>query len=262
MNKPVFENVIGDRIDVGNVLDDTLAGGAAAYMAAPDMAPPLDDHPSRAPGLALPQDEKDGRRSMEAPATLKEDDKAAHAIERLTPLVKSEPVLEDRFSSDRLSNEAVQRNSSALANAINHQEHGAGGTAAKAAETSHAKGKAATLSDQPSFLASDKSADSAGPVMTFSSIYLQGKDDPNDPDSIDLRGIAFSVRADLLAGNDTIWAGGAGDASIDGGAGNDMIYGRFFSNIDDGQYGDNYSGGTGIDTVDFSLWGSEKTPVA
>jgi hypothetical protein len=30
MNKPVFENLIGNATDIGNMLDDTLLGGAAA----------------------------------------------------------------------------------------------------------------------------------------------------------------------------------------------------------------------------------------
>jgi hypothetical protein len=57
MNKPVFENVIGEKINVGNVLDDTLAGGAATHMSATETSPaPSDDDPSRAPSLAMAHD--------------------------------------------------------------------------------------------------------------------------------------------------------------------------------------------------------------
>lgn len=81
MNKPVFENVIGEQIDIGNVLEDTLAGGAAAHL--PETAPaPSDDDRSHAPTLALPQDEKDGRRAIEA---AREAPKSGGTIETAGP---------------------------------------------------------------------------------------------------------------------------------------------------------------------------------
>ncbi|KLK94905.1 hypothetical protein AA309_01535 [Microvirga vignae] len=67
MNKPVFENVIGEKIDIGNVLEDTLSGGAAEAVvkdrqaqsqAAADM--------TRAPVFDLAQDPTEGRRSVQA----------------------------------------------------------------------------------------------------------------------------------------------------------------------------------------------------
>ncbi|WP_404287247.1 hypothetical protein ACD578_18250 [Microvirga sp. RSM25] len=67
MNKPVFENVIGESIDIGNVLEDTLTGGAATHMSATETPPaPNDDDPSRAPGLAMAHDPDEGRRSIQA----------------------------------------------------------------------------------------------------------------------------------------------------------------------------------------------------
>jgi hypothetical protein len=67
MNKPVFENVIGEKINVGNVLDDTLAGGAATHMTATETPPaPNDDDPSRVSALAPGHDPDEGRRSLQA----------------------------------------------------------------------------------------------------------------------------------------------------------------------------------------------------
>jgi hypothetical protein len=67
MNKPVFENVIGEQIDIGNVLEDTLAGGAPAHMSASETPPaPSEDDPSRVSALAPAQDPDEGRRSLQA----------------------------------------------------------------------------------------------------------------------------------------------------------------------------------------------------
>lgn len=67
MNKPVFENVIGEKIDIGNVLEDTLSGGAAEAVVKDRRAQSqAAADGNRAPILDVTQDPTEGRRSIQA----------------------------------------------------------------------------------------------------------------------------------------------------------------------------------------------------
>ncbi|WP_262297412.1 hypothetical protein [Microvirga sesbaniae] len=248
MNKPVFETVIGEKIDVGNVID-TTTGGAAAHSPISDRAPPVDDRTSHGKPLDLTQDDKDGRRSLDvaAPAAGQTTSHAAPAAHK-PALAERDGVRTAPEAGDALAHGAQGRETAHAHDAADAPPAQASHPAASAGPSPHETGSA-TSAGHPSSLAPN--SDEA-PVTMLAGVYQTGRDDPDRPDNVDLRGTGFAWRYDLLAGNDTIWAGGSGDASIDGGAGNDYIYGRFFGIPDDGQIGDGYFGGGGFDTVDFS----------
>ncbi|WP_445500748.1 cadherin domain-containing protein [Microvirga sp. G4-2] len=67
MNKPVFENVIGEKIDISNALVDTLGGGAVETVVKDRQAQEqVAFDGNRAPVLDVTQDPNEGRRSIQA----------------------------------------------------------------------------------------------------------------------------------------------------------------------------------------------------
>ncbi|WP_264478406.1 cadherin domain-containing protein [Microvirga rosea] len=266
MNKPVFDKSLSiETTDIGNLLDDTLVGAAAASVlpsSDPADAPTAADQAHEpVPASRLIQDDKNGRRSIEVlEASTHVHD---HRNEEVTSAQQHKAVIDVSLEAEASSSYAgIDHEGAYLAmapesDAIIAEVEGfsiAGSHPSDATFDAISVGTAsparqgATSSDQALTASSSNKAAASGTPVPLAAYYYEGRDDPNNPDNIDLTQFAgFAVRADLRAGDDIVKAGGTGKATIYGGEGNDYIYGRFSA---DG--GDEYHGDGGFDTVDFS----------
>ncbi|AWM86103.1 hypothetical protein [Microvirga sp. 17 mud 1-3] len=278
MNKPVFdksltiESLSVEPADLGNMLDDTIAGGVAGYTlpsdAERDSAVADDRGPTQVAGPDLLHDEKDGRRSIEgraedgAPAGASAGDGHGHSAEVSVEAVMSHALAAGETQTSAgavdVSRSSVTNGplatSVAAADVGNHAIEGADLAAADTPmDFSVPQQERVSAADQVSPMAFGDPAPSIASVL-----LIQGSDDPSKPDNFDLdkpEYAGFSLRVNLLNGDDKVKAGGGGAATIDGGAGNDTIYGRFASGETPS---DEYYGGSGFDTVDFSGRANDK----
>lgn len=264
MNKPVFdksltiESVSVEPADLGNMLDDTIAGGVAADALPVDaerdsVVEGQGSMPAVAPDLL--HDERDGRRSIGDNA---EDGTSAGIFAKDVHGYGSV----DKSSVGAVASHTTTAGEASIAAAVLDAQQafmpdplfptsadvGNRGIESAGLTTADVLTGFSALRQESASSAEQLSPLAAGDPVLFASIFVQGSDDPSKPDNIDLTRPeyqGFSVRADLLKGDDTIKAGGGGAATINGGEGNDYIIARL-------NYEDQYNGGADFDTVDFS----------
>ncbi|MEE1612450.1 cadherin domain-containing protein [Microvirga sp. CF3016] len=238
MNKPVFENVIGEAVDVGNVLDDTLAGGAAAHIPAPATPPaPNDAHTGRA--LDLPQDEKDGRRSIEAASQAPVSSHETPRAQKQAPAEQRDATVRS-LANDGHSGATSARQASNSSDAASAAQ--VDGVSARAEDLSRADNGYLGAEDRS--LTSDAPSDGGAPVTTLAWQTVPGT--PGD-DTINYRdaiiGPNIQYLFDLHHGNDICW-GSWGSDQFWGGHGDDYLVG-FGGN-------DTFWGGEGNDTISWA----------
>ncbi|MGO4705755.1 cadherin domain-containing protein [Microvirga sp. 2MCAF38] len=265
MNKPVFDKVTGEAINVGDMIVETLPGDskraetAKSVLDMIDETLPGDTERAEAAKSALDflADELDGRRSIiatDAASTSSEYAPVSDVKNELdgrrsvvvdAAAASSDQVPASDVPASKLSPSAVEEVSkTVVADASPSMVSGAGSSVSDSSKQSFAP---SSFGADTSTMGTETAVTGSmiTPLATFPVSVVPGSDSDTVGDFFDMRELTeYRFRFTLLGGNDTAY-GSRNDDTFEGGEGHDYFAGF---NGDDWFYG-----GNGFDTVDYSV---------